>query len=86
MKTYRKLNTCKGELSKIHAGQASKTYEKAAFSYISDFPVQEKRKLQKLTQNIVFPLYSLFWSVCLSIGTVFNTDFEFAAKNIPILR
>ena len=40
MKLYRNINTYKGKLSKIDAGQASKINEKAAFSYISDFPVQ----------------------------------------------
>ena len=38
MKIERKNNTHKGKLSNIYAGQASKIDEKAAFSYISDFP------------------------------------------------
>lgn len=41
MNVCRKINTYKGKLSNIYAGQVTKTYEKAAFSYISDFPVQK---------------------------------------------
>ena len=37
---YRKLNTYKGKLSNIYAGQASQIHENATFSYISDFPAQ----------------------------------------------
>ena len=39
MTMYRKMNTYKGKLSKMYAGQASTIYEKAAFVYTSDFPV-----------------------------------------------
>lgn len=40
MEIVRKLNTYESNLSTIYAGQASTIHEKAAFSYISDFPVQ----------------------------------------------
>ena len=43
MRTCREINTYKSKLSKIYAGQASTIQEKAAFSYISDFPVSRLR-------------------------------------------
>ena len=50
MKINRKINTYKGKLPKLYAGQPSTTNKKAAFSYISGFPVQlrDLRNDQKL--------------------------------------
>ena len=57
MKAYRKINTYKDTLSKIYAGQASTVNEKAAFSYISDFPallaLQGRLQMKSLSQKLV---------------------------------
>ena len=54
MKLYRTLNSYKSKLTTIYVGRAPAIHEKAAFSYMSDFPVHN------LSAMVVFVLTNCF--------------------------
>ena len=43
LRSHQGIDTYKGKLSNIYAGQASTMHENAAFSYLSDFPVTARK-------------------------------------------
>ena len=57
MNICRKINTYKGKLSNIYAGQASQIHENAAISYMSDFPVRETLKSNRTIKHTFVRIY-----------------------------